>query len=121
MSRRCSTERRAAPRGGPALDRRLVRPRGPRCGQTDVRARQPERADARRRYIEVGAGLYRAALLGRDRALRWSVAADKGVRSAALREPVILRAPGNIAVGGIAACRAILQIRRLQLGKPIFP
>ena len=48
-----------------AADRRLVRPGGSRRGHAALRARQPERADARRRHLAPGAGLHRPAHRGR--------------------------------------------------------
>ena len=53
-------------------------PDDPAAGQAALRARQPERADPRRRHLAPRARLHRPALPGRDRALRRPPAADQG-------------------------------------------
>ena len=62
--------RRAAPRRRAAVDRRLVRPRGPGGPRRDVRARQPQRAHRRRRHVVAGQGLHRRARAGGGREVR---------------------------------------------------
>ena len=47
--------RPAAPRGRATVDRRVVRPGRPLRSRRDVRARQPQRADRRRRHLVAGA------------------------------------------------------------------
>src|SRR5205807_8776259 len=47
-----------------------------------LRPRQPECADARRRHLAAGAGLHRATLSRRNRAVRRRAPAGQGVRSA---------------------------------------
>ena len=70
------------PRRHPAFNRRLVRPRRPPGGSPALRARQSERADARRRHVFAGARLHRATDDGRSRAFQRQSAADPGLRSA---------------------------------------
>ena len=59
-------------------------PADPAGGSLALRARQSERADARRRHLVVGAGLHRATDDRRGRAFHRQSAADPGVRSAGM-------------------------------------